>query len=493
MIIHSIRNRIQIWHTTLLAAIISSLLTAFYFHEKEIKIREFDNQLSAPITSLIPHLIPSPKHRTNYKLPQHIIQQRRRLLNESAEETQQRRNSITQHLVDAGHYVLSYDAKGNLIYKTPNTPTNYTPQNVDQTNLPTFNSPTNKPLYSKIQSNGIYRECIHTGQHGYKIIIGITTATIDAQLSQLRTYLIATGIGVILIGHTIGWLLVGRSLRPIQSITKTAQNIASGDLQQRINISHTESELGQMAQVLNSTFNKLENAFEQQIRFTADASHELRTPIAVILSKCQFALLRERSLEKYQQALTTCEASAQHIRQLVDSLLELARVDSGEFQLQLAQADLATTIQNAVELLRSLAEEKEIELTTQIDACKFTYDPDRMQQVAINLISNAIKYTQQGGSVHVQLTKQAKQAILQVTDNGPGIPPADIPNLFNRFYRVDKERPDSKTSSGLGLAITKAIVDAHNAQITIDSQINIGSTFTVTLPMHDNPPHTHTA
>lgn len=514
MLVNSIRGRIQLWHTTLLTILMVGLLTAFYFHEKEILNREFDNRLMAPITSLVPHFAPTPveppQRSQGPQGPDHgppSLQDRESRPSgppprgpsgggpsyrrqgpppppngghragpgiESEAERLSRQQEAAAPVIEQGLYIVSLRADGTTSFKSANAP-DLVPHPQDN------GDPITRQAFAR--TVGPNRECVHMAPAGGCVILGANAQPIAASLAQLRYTLLGTGIGIVLFGYLIGWVLVGRSLKPIQSISQTAAQISAGDLSKRIDLNDTESELGQMGEVLNDTFSKLDSAFEQQVRFTADASHELRTPISVILAKCQFALRRDREPEKYREALKTCEASAQHIRGLVESLLELARIDSGEFRINKSKGDLAETAGHTVEMLNTLAEAKQIRLTLTHDSTPATFDQNRIHQVATNLIGNAIKYTQEGGTIDVQVHGQGSFAVMEVRDTGPGIEPKHMPYLFDRFYRSSNERSDDRRSTGLGLAITKAIVDAHRGEITVDSQLGAGSCFTVRLPV----------
>lgn len=397
----------------------------------------------------------------------------------TSEERIERRDELMEELVEAGKYVVALRPNGSVDIRSSNAPEEVPPIEVTR--------PIESPI-SILRTIDENRECVHIGPGGHALVFGASLAGIHQELALLSWQLIGIGVSVVFLGHWIGWLLVGRSLKPIRSVTDAAVQISNGDLSQRIDAEDTESELGQMVGVLNQTFGKMESSFDQQVRFTADASHELRTPVSVILAKCQFALMRERSPEKYRDALKTCETSAQHIRSLVESLLELARVDSGEFKVIKSPGDLAQVAESAVNLLHTLAEEKKIELKTDLQLAQADFDYERVHQVAMNLISNAIKYTQGGGSVSVSTRSESGLAIFQVSDTGSGIRTEDIPHVFDRFYRTSRERSDERKSTGLGLAISKAIVDAHEATIEVQSQFEEGATFIVRFPVQNQSP-----
>jgi heavy metal sensor kinase len=294
--------------------------------------------------------------------------------------------------------------------------------------------------------------------------------------------LTAVGGVILFVGLAGGWWFVGRALRPISEISATAAKISAGDLSQRINAAETESELGQLAAVLNSTFARLETAFAQQRQFASDAAHELRTPVTVILTQTQTALTRERDAESYRQTVEACQRAAQRMRRLIESLLELARFDAGQEVLKRLRFDLASIVAEGAELVQTLAEEKRVRIVSDLTPLEITGDSERLAQVVTNLLTNAIQHNQPEGEVRLKLEAQGGLAVLTVADTGRGIAPDDLPRVFERFYRADQSRTGNG-NSGLGLSICKAIVEAHGGTIEAAGEPGSGAVFTVRLPM----------
>ena len=253
-------------------------------------------------------------------------------------------------------------------------------------------------------------------------------------------------------------------------------------MSQRINVAEAESELGQLAAVLNSTFARLETAFAQQKQFAADAAHELRTPVSVMLTQTQTALNREREAADYKQTVEACQRAAQRMRKLIESLLALARFDAGQEVLKQLPFDFSKTIADCAELVQPLAAERGVKVITEIPPLKVTGDSERLAQVVTNLLTNAIQYNRPGGEMRVKLESQSGLAVLTVADTGPGIAAENLPRVFGRFFRADESRTGAG-NAGLGLAISKAIVEAHGGTIEVASGENIGTTFTVRLPI----------
>ena len=301
------------------------------------------------------------------------------------------------------------------------------------------------------------------------------------------------GLGEIILffGLAGGWWIVSRTMRPVSEISAAATKISAGDLSQRITIAETESELGQLAAVLNSTFARLDAAFAQQRQFAADAAHELRMPVSVMLTQAQTALNRERSSAEYRESLEACQRAAQRMRRLIESLLELARLDAGQEVLKRLRFDFSKTISDCTESVKPLAHEREVMIVSALPPVEITGDADRLAQVITNLLTNAIQYNRDSGQVHVKLESQNGLTVLTVHDTGPGIAAEDLPRVFERFYRADKSRTGGSPSprfgaarnTGLGLAIAKAIVEAHGGTIEVTSKEGNGTTFTLRLPI----------
>lgn len=308
---------------------------------------------------------------------------------------------------------------------------------------------------------------------------------IQADLRAMRRFagwLWAAGGGVLALGLGGGWVLASRALQPVADISAAATRISAGHLAERINVAETDSELGRLAGVLNSTFARLEAAFAQQKQFTADASHELRTPIAVILAEAQTTLARERSAAEYRETIEVCLAAAQQMRRLTQSLLELARFDAGQEEIARAPVALDEVVRTCADLIQPLAEARGIRVIVELAPVTAVGDTDRLSQVFMNLLSNAVHYNREQGEIRISTGLENGTAVVRVADTGQGIPSEDVPRVFERFYRGDRARSRAERRQGLGLAIAKAVVDAHGGSIEVSSQPGVGSVFTVRLP-----------
>ncbi|MEO5803244.1 MAG: ATP-binding protein [Verrucomicrobiota bacterium] len=487
----SIRWRIQAWHGLLLVCLVTALTIGFYIFESRARFREIDSQLHAFAPPLLPKL--APLGRRGSQRPGEEFRGRPEDREQGGpppndfgppgfgeppprERPQANDDLIFARIESAGFYYVWWSPEREIIARSTNAPAQI-PFPIDGE----FNR-RNSPL----RTRGEFRELIHQTPGGHTVLIGASTAKIKTELRRIGFELTGAGVFVVVIGLAGGWWLAGRAIRPIAEISSAAGKISGGDLSRRINVSEAESELGQLAGVLNQTFERLEKSFEQQVRFTADASHELRTPISVILTQIQLALSRERSGEDYRQTLETCERAAERMRVLVNSLLELARVDSGDFELMREECDLGRIAREAMEFVEPLAKQKNVTLNHSIESVKINADALKLGQVFINLLTNAIQHNKDGVEVCLSVKQNGSRAIVRVADNGIGIPAEALPQLFARFYRVDQSRSRTKGNSGLGLAICKVIVEAHGGTIVAKSENSSGAEFIFELPLSTN-------
>jgi two-component system, OmpR family, sensor kinase len=328
------------------------------------------------------------------------------------------------------------------------------------------------------------REAYQFTEIGDCILVG---RPIGAELQAIRGFagwLVFAGAAILTLGLGGGWLLANRVMRPLEQIGVTASRISGGNLAERINVADTDSELGRLAEVLNSTFGRLETAFAQQKQFVADASHELRTPIAVMISEAQTTLARERTAAEYRETLEGCLATAQEMRQLTQSLLELARYDAGQEPLEREPLDIAAQARACIQKVEPLSSARGISIHADLQPARTQGDTERLNRVLINLLTNAIHYNRDGGQVRVSTRTDGGAVVIAVTDTGAGIAPQDLPRVFERFYRADPARKWSQDGhSGLGLAISKAIVEAHGGTIEAKSPPDQGAVFTIRLPV----------
>lgn len=309
----------------------------------------------------------------------------------------------------------------------------------------------------------------------------------ESQLKSLLTMLFLNGLLAILAAVIVGYFMARRVMAPIHEMTKIAERISSQNLSERIAMGNSGDELGRLSTTLNRTFDRLQRAINEMRRFTADAAHELRTPLAIIRTEVEVALREceltgQRISEPLQRATDSVHAETLRLSILVDQLLTLSRQETGLQGGDFHRVSLKDVLIDVVESLRILAEEKGIRLILDDhDEQTVLGDELALNQLFFNLIENAVKYTPADGVVRISSQREGSSVRVTVEDTGIGVESKHHEHLFERFYRVDAAR--STAGTGLGLAICRSIVEAHHGTIEVESEPGRGTKFTVLLPL----------
>jgi heavy metal sensor kinase len=283
-----------------------------------------------------------------------------------------------------------------------------------------------------------------------------------------------------------GYWLMRRSLQPVDEITKRAEGITSTNLSERLPVIRTGDELERLSVSLNRMIERLDDTFQHINRFSADASHELRTPLTILQLELEEIVQRHHLDAWLADRIGSALEETHRMSHIVENLLAISRLDAGEVKMDKMRLDLGELAASTADQMRLLAEEKAILLRSHVAAGIYVEgDRSRLQQVIVNLIDNAIKYTQEGGQVEISVRRDVAMAVLEVSDNGAGISAQALPHVFERFYRADKARSRTSGGAGLGLSIVKAICTAHGAEIKMFSQEGHGSRFSVELALFD--------
>jgi heavy metal sensor kinase len=339
-----------------------------------------------------------------------------------------------------------------------------------------------RPRTFGVRTTAGRREFTMPGPAATTVLVGRDVSGIRAALRSLALTVAGTGIAAALLSVLGGWPLAGRALAPVARINRTARAMAAGDLRVRIPVEHTETELNQVALALNSAFDRLHAAIEERRRFTDDASHELRTPVATLSAETEWALQCPRAAEVYRDSLTTCRKAALRIGRIVEGLLTLSRADAGDLPLERVAIRIDRLVEDVAALVRPIAERSDVDIGTSVVPAVVMGDPDRLQEAVSNLVLNAVQYNRPGGRVNIQTDTAEAELVLRVQDTGTGIPSEHMPHVFDRFYRVDRSRGATR-GAGLGLAITKWIVERHGGTIQCCTELGRGSEFIVRLPV----------
>ncbi len=337
------------------------------------------------------------------------------------------------------------------------------------------------------------RSIVEAGPQVRWVLSGASTAALVLGPQRLVSVMLVTAPFILVASILVGYLLVGRTLRPVENIVDELEAISDGrSLHRRLQVLRSGDELSRLTATLNAMLARLERNFGSLRRFTADASHELKTPLTVLRSGIERAITNPRAPAEVLEVLEETLIEVKRMADLVDSLLTLARADEGRAPLHLETVDLRDMLPEIAETAGMLGEQAGVAVSVAQPAAPLILaaDASRIHQLVMNLLTNAIKYTPRGGSVWIESGARDGGVTLTVRDTGIGIAPSDLPHIFDRFWRADeaRSRTGARPGAGLGLAICKWIAEAHGGAIDVQSRVGRGTTFTVTLPAGADAP-----
>ncbi len=480
----SIRWRIQSWHGLLLLVMVTGFGVTMYRLEKTHALRDLDEEFRVRLSTLTNTLDrggkgpprgkragppreengqqdppPEDDGRTQTEADDHPRFESEAIVN------------LFDHSEEPSFYFIIWSRRGDILAKSPTAPSSAPMPSVSLASPPSRN----------VRERGNFRESFVFTPPGESLLVGRSMAGVDKAMHRLALKIGMMCAALVAFGLATGWWIATRALRPIARISAAAARIAEGHLDERIQTDETESELGKLATMLDHTFERLDAAFDEQARFTSDAAHELRTPIAIILAQSQLALSRDRSAADYREAIEISRRAAIRMQELTESLLELAVLDDASQPRELAPCDLAEITREQIELARPLADEKSIVLTADLLPAPCVANAAQIGQVILNLLSNAVKFSESKTEVKIQTTMDANTVFVSIQDMGMGIAEEHLSHLFERFYRVEASRNRVSGGAGLGLAICKRIADVHRGTLEVASKPGSGSTFILRL------------
>ncbi len=313
------------------------------------------------------------------------------------------------------------------------------------------------------------------------IVVGTSTEDVDNSIDRLLVLLLISVPAALVLAGIGGWLLARKALLPVVQITSKAAEIGVSQLDERIEVPIKTDELGKLAVTLNRMLDRLQHGVEEKRRFIADASHEMRTPLAIMRSEIDVSLSLDNLQPEAIETLKSTRDEVDRMSRIVENMLTLARIDEGRLPLLKKPVDIADLARTVAQNMGSLADAKNMSVEVTGESEFVIADPEYLEQVIVNLVENAVKYSQPGGSVTLSVWQSEGEAGITVSDNGPGIPEELLGKVFERFFRVDTSRSRTLGGSGLGLSISEDIIKAHSGRIWATSELGHGSTFTIAL------------
>jgi len=457
----SVGLRLTLWYVTIFAA--AQLLFGFgmWFILRRNLHRVADEQLQAQVEDLTRFLQAQKKNATVAKLQEEVAEA-----------------YVIEH---SGDFLQIIDSEGNWIFRAASLQKNsITPAQPDTVK---------EPFYQDRQLDGrpfrFITARIEVRGRVYAMQTAVPTDQMLRTLSLFRRYLLMFAPLLLLAAAWGGFWLSRKALSPVDVLTRNARRISGSNLSDRLEVPRTGDELERLSDTLNEMLGRIEGAFLRVTEFTANASHELRTPISLIRTEAEIALRRSRGDAEYREALRHILLEAERTTSLVEELLSLARADCGREKLHLDPLDVRALIAETGSEWKQLIEARNLQFKMDLVNREIPVLADRVavQRLLAILLDNAVKYTPPPGVIELRLEEQDQSAVICVRDSGIGIAEEDQSKIFERFYRVDKARSREFGGAGIGLAIAQWIVQQHHGSITVQSNLGHGSTFRVKMPL----------
>lgn len=313
--------------------------------------------------------------------------------------------------------------------------------------------------------------------------VGVSLEATAAQLNRLFFIMILTGSIIMLLASVGGSFIINRALHPVKSVVKTAEGITAEDLSLRIDLKNRKDEIGALVETFNSMIARLEKSINKIRQFSGDVSHELRTPLTIIRGEIEVLLRKDRPKKEYVTTLNSVLEESHRMEELIDGLLFLSRVEAMDRSKGREIVDLDEVLNAVIKFRSPTASNKNISIDAKIKPVQLKGNRELLERMTANILDNAIRYSNSGDHIEIELEKDKNTTKLQIRDTGIGIPEKSLPLIFDRFYVVDPSRSKETGGAGLGLSIVKWIAEYHNAEITVDSKVNRGTNFIVTFPL----------
>jgi heavy metal sensor kinase len=448
----TLRFRLILWVTVLVFVLVTLSMVAIGLVVRRSLLSEFDNLLRKDLQDV------------------------RQILKDHPQSPPQLFARLQQWVEDNDQvgFVQLYQADGHLLWQSPDAP-----------RLPAVAPDLEQPEY-KDHAKLRFVEG-RDPSTSWLIRAGLSRASLDEDVALLNRIMILSSVVILVLTPLAGFFLAGRATRPLQWIISTTARLQPQRLQERLPVRGSSDELDQLSATINGMLDRIGSYIQRNREFIASAAHELRSPLAAIRSSVEVALNRPRSNDEYAELLEEVMEECTRLGTLVDRLLLLAEGDAGQISAGQNLARLDKILRESVDMFQGVAEEQEVPLILgPMTPVQVRGDEYHLRQIVRNLIDNALKFTAPPGQVRVELEAQPqrKRVLFRVIDQGSGIAAADLPHIFERFYRADKsrQRMSGKTGIGLGLSICRTLVQALQGEIRVDSEVGQGSTFTVELP-----------
>ncbi len=464
----SLRNRIAFYYTITTAFLIALVFAILYFMVESIVYKQFDEEINNEVTELF-----TDAHATSHDFTS--FSRFKTFIDDNIEVKIDPKEAVK---VDT-EFIQLVNTEGEVINKSINLARNVLIFKPGETTMIYFNSTINNSAIRQGQLPLLTRDGIIKGY----LIVAVPMKKAIIVLQDLETVFLFSFPAIILTLFVLTRLIAGKSILPIENVIATAEKMTQANLSQRIGLPYHHDELYRLASTINALLDRMQDAFQREKHFTADASHELKTPLAVVKGTLEVLVRKPREREQYENKIQFCLMELNRMARLIEQLLMLARFESNKINPHIEEVSLPLALEAVTARLQPVALEKEIELkVTGMAKATVTADSAMLDMILENILSNAIKYSPAASVVTITVEQIERKIMCSIADQGIGIPEEKLHAVFERFYRVDESRNSGTGGFGLGLSIVKRLADLQKITVSVKSEKNLGTTFSLTFP-----------
>jgi len=468
----SLQHRIAIYYTIATAFLIALVFTIIYFMVERTVYKQFDEVINTEVSEIF-----SDAHVTRNSFTS-FSQFKNRIDDKKVDHLDNKHDDVEHTKVDL-EFTQLVNTSGQVINQSGNITKTLLTFNPGETQARYFNTTLSGSTVRQLQlplrnRNGVIK--------GY-LLMAVPLKNAIIVLSDLENVFLFSFPGIIVTLFILTRLIAGRSIRPIEKVIATAEKMTQPNINQRIALPYHHDELYRLSSTINALLDRMQDAFQREKKFTADASHELKTPLSVVKGTLEVLVRKPREQEHYESKIQFCLTELNRMALLIDQLLMLARYESNKTNPQIQEVLLHYTIDSIVSRMLPIALEKEISFRVDsMESDKVAADPGMLEMILENIISNAIKYSPAGSYIAIKVERNERTMLCHISDQGIGIPQEKLNTVFERFYRVDESRNSGTGGFGLGLSIVKRLADMQQINVSVKSLKNMGTTFTLKFP-----------
>jgi len=468
----SLRHRIAIYYTIATAFLIALVFTIIYIMVERTVYKQFDDVINTEISEIFSDAHITSHNFTSFAQFKNCIDDKKIDFSDKPHKE----DEVTK--VDL-EFTQLVNTAGQIMNQSANLSQTVLEFKPGITRAIYFNSTLSGSIVRQIQLPLLNKDGIIKGY----LLMAVPLKNAAIVLRDLQNVILFSFPGIIVTLFILTRLIAGRSIRPIEKVIATAEQMTQPNINQRIGLPYHHDELYRLSATINALLDRMQNAFQREKKFTADASHELKTPLSVVKGTLEVLVRKPREKEHYESKIQFCLKELDRMALLIDQLLMLARYESNKTNPQIEEVLLHNTIDTIVSRLKPMALEKEISFRVDsLESDKVAADPGMLEMILENIISNAIKYSPEGSYIAIKVERDGRTMLCHISDHGIGIPQEKLNTVFERFYRVDESRNSGTGGFGLGLSIVKRLADMQQINVSVKSIKNTGTTFTLKFP-----------